>query len=409
MHHFDYIARQLEGRGALIVDDPQEEPLSTADLGPSKVVVYRTRSNEGYFTYDGIDVCGARLASEVQTVIDAVNANDGLRVAKISIVGYSLGGLITRYAIGLLYKRGLFDEIEPVTYTSFCSPHLGVAVLGSAFRARAFNWVGTHSMSSTSRQLFLRDTFEQSGVPLLLYMSDKSSPFYKGLEKFSERTLYANILNDHRCEFYTSAISGVDPYVGRALQLSGPFVDGYEPIVLDIDGKIELDERQPDSRPSLLQRALKVAIGVVKVAVIVPAWFVAFLLNAAYQGVVSSSRIRSFKQTRSHIVDLDELDSEGDTRGIDTLLHDEGTDVVETVFSMVGSDSETKQLNLPPAQTAIAARLNSLGWNKFPVRITLTGHSHAAAIVRFQNPLFAEGETVVRHWLDTYFPSDAMA
>jgi hypothetical protein len=30
------------------------------------------------------------------------------------MVGYSLGGLIARYAIGLLHHRGIFDRIQPV-------------------------------------------------------------------------------------------------------------------------------------------------------------------------------------------------------------------------------------------------------------------------------------------------------
>lgn len=38
---------------------------------------------------------------------------NGKKVKKISIMGYSLGGLITRYAIGVLGQRGLFNTIEP--------------------------------------------------------------------------------------------------------------------------------------------------------------------------------------------------------------------------------------------------------------------------------------------------------
>lgn len=35
------------------------------------------------------------------------------KVEKISMIGYSLGGLILRYAIGILGKRGIFDQIKP--------------------------------------------------------------------------------------------------------------------------------------------------------------------------------------------------------------------------------------------------------------------------------------------------------
>jgi hypothetical protein len=41
-------------------------------------------------------------------------AKDGHDITKISFVGYSLGGLVARFAIGLLYSRGVFKEIQPV-------------------------------------------------------------------------------------------------------------------------------------------------------------------------------------------------------------------------------------------------------------------------------------------------------
>lgn len=38
----------------------------------------------------------------------------GQTIKKLSVVGYSLGGLVARYAIGLLYSRGVFDKLEPI-------------------------------------------------------------------------------------------------------------------------------------------------------------------------------------------------------------------------------------------------------------------------------------------------------
>jgi hypothetical protein len=49
------------------------------------------KRNAGSFTYDGVDTGGERVA-----------------------IGYSLGGLVARFAIGLLYSRGVFEEIRPV-------------------------------------------------------------------------------------------------------------------------------------------------------------------------------------------------------------------------------------------------------------------------------------------------------
>jgi hypothetical protein len=39
---------------------------------------------------------------------------EGHTITKFSITGYSLGGLVARYAIGLLYHHGVFEKIQPV-------------------------------------------------------------------------------------------------------------------------------------------------------------------------------------------------------------------------------------------------------------------------------------------------------
>lgn len=55
---------------------------------------------------------------------------------KISIVAHSLGGLVARYAIALLYSNGdnakgeaVIEEkiagLEPVNFITFATPHLG--------------------------------------------------------------------------------------------------------------------------------------------------------------------------------------------------------------------------------------------------------------------------------------------
>ena len=46
----------------------------------------------------------------------------GKKVTKISVIGYSLGGLVARYAIGLLYTKGYFDRMEPVVGNRILPP-----------------------------------------------------------------------------------------------------------------------------------------------------------------------------------------------------------------------------------------------------------------------------------------------
>jgi hypothetical protein len=71
------------------------------------------KRNAGSFTYDGVDTGGERVAEEVERKLEELS-DSGHDIQKISVIGYSLGGLIARYAIGLLFHRGVFEKIQPV-------------------------------------------------------------------------------------------------------------------------------------------------------------------------------------------------------------------------------------------------------------------------------------------------------
>jgi len=71
------------------------------------------KRNSGNFTYDGIELGGERLTNEIENELAELEKK-GKNVKNISLVGYSLGGLVARYAIGLLYSKGIFDKLQPV-------------------------------------------------------------------------------------------------------------------------------------------------------------------------------------------------------------------------------------------------------------------------------------------------------
>jgi Putative serine esterase (DUF676) len=56
----------------------------------------------------------------------SVLQQQGFAVKYISFVGHSFGGLVSRYAIGILFGQGFFDRIKPMNFTTFATPHLGV-------------------------------------------------------------------------------------------------------------------------------------------------------------------------------------------------------------------------------------------------------------------------------------------
>lgn len=80
---------------------------------PEKLYLLLAKRNTGNSTYDGIERGGERVCVEIEEELEAIKAKGG-KITKLSVVGYSLGGLVARYAIGLLGAKGLFDEIEPV-------------------------------------------------------------------------------------------------------------------------------------------------------------------------------------------------------------------------------------------------------------------------------------------------------
>lgn len=71
------------------------------------------KRNAGSFTYDGIERGGERVCLEIEEELDLVKSKGG-KITKLSIVGYSLGGLVARYAVGLLGAKGILDEVEPL-------------------------------------------------------------------------------------------------------------------------------------------------------------------------------------------------------------------------------------------------------------------------------------------------------
>ena len=109
------------------------------------------------------------------------NETDGA-ITKFSIVGYSLGidsfsksglilgGLISRYAVGLLYSRGVFEKIQPVNFTTFATPHLGIRHINPGIFHNLANFLGPKVLSSSGRQMFIAD---RTPRPILLRMAEK--------------------------------------------------------------------------------------------------------------------------------------------------------------------------------------------------------------------------------------------
>lgn len=94
-----------------------------AQHSPDELYLLLAKRNSGSFTYDGIELGGERVCAEIIEELRMIENNGG-KIKKLSVVGYSLGGLVSRYAVGLLYAKGILDSVECVvsTHASISTP-----------------------------------------------------------------------------------------------------------------------------------------------------------------------------------------------------------------------------------------------------------------------------------------------
>ncbi|KAF3034548.1 hypothetical protein E8E11_004124 [Didymella keratinophila] len=398
------------------------------------------KSNAGSFTYDGAEVGGERVADEVETRLEELR-KEGHTITKFSITGYSFGGLVARYAIGLLYHKGIFEQIEPVNFTTFATPHLGVRTPLRGYTSHVWNVLGARTLSASGRQLFGIDKFRDTGKPILAVLADPDTIFIKALTQFKNRSLYANVVNDRTVTYYTAGISQTDPFV-RPDELKINYIPGYQDVIIDSENPVSPKEHEPT--PALVQRLTASTRTVFTrlplfafLVVFIPIGTTLFLCNSAVQSFRSQQRIR-----------LHEAGSAGIEAGryrIPLMLNaarQEAEEMFENVNNAheqeyLGSDSEemvsptqptsprferrnpvgdveamSKNKRASPLEfPALALRqdqfkmieaLDNVGIKKFPVYIHKHRHSHAAIIVRMDKKSFDEGRLVVKHWLDNF-------
>jgi len=388
------------------------------------------------------------VAKEIEETLDELG-REGYRIKKFSVVGYSLGGLVARYAIGLLYHKGYFEKLTPVNFTTFASPYLGVRTPLNGYSNHVWNVLGARTLSTSGRQLFMIDNFRDTGRPLLDVLADPDSIFIHGLAQFQNRVLYTNIVNDRSAVYYTTGISKIDPYTGLD-KLDLKYIKGYEPVLLDPDHPYDL--RQDADLPSFYQRFtggsqtfLKRAPILLALAIVIPIATMAFLINSSIQTIRSRRRIQLHEtdhegrgfgmyripymmqdmragledafenvnsaQQQEYLPDgSEEMAETGSapsspmlTSAESLLTEKSDSDSLRKVSTQKERIPEFSTLALTPAQFAMIKALDDVGFRKYPVYIHNSSHSHAAIIVRSARGAFDEGKLVVKHWLTEEF------
>ncbi|XXH03639.1 hypothetical protein Hte_010044 [Hypoxylon texense] len=388
------------------------------------------KRNSGSFTYDGIERGGERVCLEIEEELENIRKRGG-KITKLSIVGYSLGGLVARYAIGLLEMRGVFSQVEAMNFTTFASPHLGVRTPLRGWHNHIWNVLGARTLSKSGRQLFTIDNYRETGRPLLAVLADPESIFIAGLKRFKRRTLYANAVNDRSAVYYTTGISKTDPFVNPS-RVKPNYLKGYEDVILDplnpvspitTKSSMTMAEFATNSMGYLRNAPLMLAL-----AVFIPIGVIAFLFNSMVQTLRSERRIKMhesglagikienyrlpiwIKDIRGTVEDvyenLNTWQGESYLRASDDERDDgelNGAESKIIALERRKSHPQFPTLALAPAQFTMVDELDKVGWRKYPVWIHLIRHSHAAIIVRTDKPTFREGLVVFRHWLNEEF------
>lgn len=200
---------------------------------PEKVLVHCSQRNVAKFTLDGVDVMGQRLAEEVLNVI-----KEKPNLSKISFLTHSVGGLVARYAIGILYQpssnsngsngvhdkesdkipKGTIGGLEAMNFITVATPHLGsrgnkqVPFLFGVPAIEKFASLVIHLIfRRTGKHLFLVDC-DDGKPPLLKRMVEDNHEycFMSALGTFRRRAAYSNVEYDHIVGWRTSSIRRVN-------------------------------------------------------------------------------------------------------------------------------------------------------------------------------------------------------
>lgn len=395
------------------------------------------KTNSSSFTYDGIEVGGERIADEIEQTVARLT-QQGARLTKISLVGYSLGGLIARYAVGLLYRHGVFDTLTPVNFTTFASPHLGVRSQTKGFGGYFWNEVAARALSVSGRQMWCIDHFRDTGRPLLAVMAEPNSIFVRGLKKFKNKSLYANTLNDRSVPYYTARITSVDPFVDQDA-VDVHYLEGEDDRVL-LDPEHPVSPRTNMQKPGSLyerfqmvpQRTWNNIPFYALLTVMLPIGVTVMLVNSGYQTYKSAKRIQLHEQGKAavnprkyRIPMLEETQALQD-HTVERLIGTQPEAYLPTpppesstttpassastavpadgLAEAVGRHDPEKgarpfpTLALTDEQFGMIKHLDEVGFVKYPAHIQKVRHTHAAIIVRMSKKSFSEGEVVVSHW-----------
>ncbi|KAK1236213.1 hypothetical protein PQX77_000534 [Marasmius sp. AFHP31] len=386
--------------------------------------VMLAKTNAEDSTYDGIDWGGERVAQEVIDEVEQL-AEDGKKVDKFSITGYSLGGLVSRYVVGILYQKGFFKNVTPMNFNTIATPHLGLPRYPSILSMLS-NALGPRLLSRTGEQFYCADSWSNTGKPLLEIMADPERVFYRALASFQQIRIYANAVYDTTVPFVTAAIEVDDPFAEHATNgIEIEYEDKYsrvissyslppvppaptpKPTVLTKDW---FEQRRTKPKRPFLPPFLRFRF---PVNILFYALIPLLIPTVATLVVIRFTKASRKSRQRIKALEKDSRSQESLAQTLARLEHDMEEAVVELIEEPQrpttarevdeGGPREEKPAVLSPLQRKMAAQLNTLPIKKHFAFLDAVFNSHGSIIMRdvkrFKFQIIGEG--VVRHWSDS--------
>ncbi|EDO15658.1 hypothetical protein Kpol_473p17 [Vanderwaltozyma polyspora DSM 70294] len=209
--NYKHMDSLLEMFQKVINDRGSDSNDSDAGNSNSNFVFYSAMENAKFKTLDGIEIVGYRTLIEISQFIK----NSKYQFNKISVIGYSLGGIIGRFIIGKMFTdcKEIFEGMQPILFLTLATPHVGVDFYnlnhspGKAVLITILKSLGTTILGKSGKELFISN----SENDILVKMT--TGEFIEGLKKFQYRVVLANVKNDRTVPFYTSFITDSDPFL----------------------------------------------------------------------------------------------------------------------------------------------------------------------------------------------------
>ena len=141
-------------------------------------IVILPNKNNFLKSLGGTQTCGDNLVKSVEEALAKYPDT-----TDISFIGHSFGGILSRYAIGVLESKNIFDKVKPLAYVSISTPHTGVVT-----DSKIIEVCLKYCTGETGKDLIDRTTLKT--------MSEPNSSYMIGLNKFKLKLLYGNLHND---------------------------------------------------------------------------------------------------------------------------------------------------------------------------------------------------------------------